>query len=287
MITLNDEDYYNRKKMNQEEEWDDEDIDLSGLDLDGILSEAERNTLEKNMSFDINNTPVWSDGGIDLELNEQETADMIAGERSEYSHPAEFRSTPHERAVLILDKTDDRKAFEIFSETRESLEKEGDREPHMALLDRDNYVRGEVPLHIYMGRVGVDRLTDLIDAGTLSVTYSGLPEASYRRLEDGMERGRNAYAGTINGEAEYSINRDMSLTVSNFLKSDNVHVFEEAYSAEIEATNLEEAEEISDRLSVKGTEPDMGDYAGDYRGWNDPDYEPEDDMEREMGDEYF
>ena len=62
-----------------------------------------------------------------------------------------------------------------------------------------------------------------------------------------MDRGRNAWAGTINGEAEISVNRNMDLTIANFVLSDNVHVYENALSPEIEAKITEAREERIDQ----------------------------------------
>lgn len=238
------------------------------------------NLVKDLMSFDRKNLPIWALGRETLELDVHETAGMLAS-RIEYSHLPISRTEPHERSVLIIDRDDTRNAYEIYHQSGEQLEREGSLEPCLALLDKNNYVRGEVPLHTYLSHVGVDRLVELIDAGQLSFTYSGLPEATYRRLEDGMDKGREAYAGTINGEAEYNINKDMSLTITNFLRSDNVHVIEGSLSAEIEAALAEDVEEKTDRESTKQTIPDREDtyYTGDYYGWNDPEYESDDDME--------
>lgn len=232
--------------------------------------------IENIMRFDADNIPKWNKSSLMNELNEKETINAIHDhEKSAFTHGA-TRTEPHDRLVLIQAEDDKRSITEVMNKDYKSLETEGKNEPVLALVDKENFVRGEVPLHEFLEYSGVDRLVWLVDTGQLSLTYSGLPEASYRRMEDGMNRGRDAYAGTINGEAEYSYNKDMSLTVTNFLKSDNIHAVEETRSGSEEARRLEKEEEKID----KG-------YTGDYRGWNDPDYEPDDDLERNFGDEYL
>ena len=229
------------------------------------------------LEFDIDNAPKWFRSEDDLELSEDDTAELIAEKGKSRSELRNGRAERHERVVLLKAREDDRSFKEIAEKDRESLRKEGEKEPKIALVDRDRNVRGAAPLHLYLEKTGLDRVLAQIDSGALSITYSGLPEAMYNNIEDSMNKGRNAWAGTINGEAEISVNRNMDLTMSNFVTSDNVHVYENALSPEIEAKLSEIREERIDQQ--------IGDdeYTGNYEGWNDPEYEPEDDLIHEYG----
>lgn len=228
------------------------------------------------LEFDLDNAPEWFLSEDDLELSEEDTAEFLAERRKEKPE-VHGRTERHERVVLLKDREDERSFREIAGKDKERLRKEGDKEPKIALVDRDRNVRGAAPLHMYLEKTGLDRILEQIDSGELSITYSGLPEAMYYNVEDGMDRGRNAWAGTINGEAEISVNRNMDLTIANFVLCDNVHVYENALSPEIEAKITEAREERIDQQIGNDY------YTGDYRGWDDPDYEPEDELMHEYG----
>lgn len=236
------------------------------------LKEKDRK-LAETIEYDQKNLPEWY--GQDLELNEQETAEAFTSlDSREHEEDAGKRTEPHERAVLLKAKDDKRSFAEIAEQNKDELEKEGEREPRIAVLDKENYVRGTAPLHTVLEKDGIDRLLEMVDSGKASITHSGLPEAVYSQIEDGMEKGRVAWAGTINGESEYSENRNLDLTITNFMRSDNIHVYENAISGQEEAIEDEKEEEFLDRTSS-----DVPYYTGDYRGWDDPDYEPDDDLE--------
>lgn len=242
---------------------------------DRFLTDADRG---KIILFDKHNPPKWWRQGE--ELSSEETLEKLvkaAKNESQYVSLSK-RTEPHCRSVLIKAPDDLRNPSDIFKASKAELQQEGEKEPKIALLDRENYVRGSAPVHSYLENMGIDRIVELIDTGRLSITYSGLPEACYYRLEDGMDKGRDAYAGTISGEAEYTMNKDMSMTIAHFVNSDNVHVIEESKAAEIDAAEKEWAEEKND-WAVDGHLP-YEEFTGDYRGWDDPDYEPDDDMER-------
>lgn len=242
---------------------------------DQILTDEDRG---KIILFDKQNPPKWGEYGE--ELSPEETLEELAKAaktETEYVSLSK-RTEPHYRSVLIKAPDDLRNPSDIFKASKTELQQEGEKEPKVALLDMENCVRGSAPVHSYLENMGIDRIVELIDTGRLSITYSGLPEACYYCLEDGMDKGRDAYAGTINGEAEYTMNKDMSMTIAHFVNSDNLHVIEESKAAEIDAAEKEWAEEKNDR-AVDEYLP-YEEFTGDYRGWNDPDYEPDDDMER-------
>lgn len=232
--------------------------------------------LAEIIEFDQKNLPVWY--GEETELSEKETMDYLStmdgGEKEDPSK----RTEPHDRVVLVKKKEDMRSTAEIGELSKEELRAEGKKESELAVVGKDNYVRGTVPVHMYLEENNLEKLLQMLDSGQVSITHSAFPEAIYVRVEDGMEKGRVAWAGTINGEAEYSINRSQDLTVENFLRSDNIHVHENALSGEMDAIAAEAREEDAD------LESGMDYYTGDYRGWDDPDYEPEDDMERQYWD---
>lgn len=235
--------------------------------------------LAEIIEFDQKNVPEWHPSG--LELSEDETVEMLAGmdkDNAADRETGENRSAPHDRTVVIKDKDDKRSFHEISKMEKDKLRLENEKEPKVALVGRDNYVRGIIPLSRYMDESGIDRMLQMLDSGQVSITHSAFPEAIYCRVEDGMEKGRVAWAGTINGEAEYSVNRNMDLTVSNFSKSDNIHVHETALPGEMEAREDELEEELADRAASHSAQPY---YTGDYRGWDDPDYEPDEELERE------
>lgn len=232
--------------------------------------------LAEIIEFDQKNLPVWY--GEETELSEKETLDYLNTMDSEEKDDPGKRTEPHDRVILVKKKEDRRSAAEIGELSREELQSEGEMEPEFAVVGKDNYVRGTVPVHMYLDENNLEKMLQMLDSGQVSITHSAFPEAIYVRVEDGMEKGRVAWAGTINGEAEYSINRSQDLTADNFLRSDNIHVHENALSGEMEAIEAEAHEENADLASG------MDYYTGDYRGWNDPDYEPEDDMERQYWD---
>lgn len=258
----------------EREEVEESDVDLEELPL---YSHEDNKWLEAAMDFDQKNIP---EVHSNLELDEIETLSTIF-KMMDKAAQKEKRAKPHERTVLLFEQEDQRSVIEIYHMNPDELERGGKNEPQIALVDSENNIRGKAPFHTFAEKTGIDKIIESIEKGELSITYAGLPEASYHLLEDSMERGRVAYAGTINGEAEYSCNRDVRLTISNFMSSDNVHVFETAYSGEKEAVLQENKEEENDRgIGFNGRM--IEEYSGDYRGWSDPDYQPDDDMERDF-----
>lgn len=240
------------------------------------------------IEYDRNNIPVFGD---ENELDEQEMFAIMDDMSKDVSHP-DIRAEPHDRSVIMLAGSENRDLNEIYNADRETLRQEENRKPSIVLLDKDNHVRGEIPLDAYLKHTGVDRMVDLIDKGKLSLTYSGLPEAAYYRIEDSMERGREAYAGTINGRTAFGPVILNELTRESFSSSDNLYVLDISRSGEREAARAEEMETYRDIHPMDSAEQaafesekeeELNDrresmypsYTTDTRGWDDPEYEPD------------
>lgn len=186
------------------------------------------------------------------------------------------KPAPHARLVIMKDK--DETIEDVLQYSKDRRPEPGKAEPVILLIGKDDKALGQMNLHNYLEYIGTDQLVDLVNSGQLSMTSAKLPEAIFNRVEDGDEKGTDAFAGVIATQGDVP----ELLSVHYFTQVDDLIYYDFADDAEREAILKEEMEEkieretFSEEIEEDRSGSDMDDDFDPF--FDDPNLEPGDNL---------